>query len=152
VTSPRVSLTIDCHDPVVLVAFWCTALDYVPEPAPGGHANWLDYWKSIGIPEEELAGVDASTCDSIVDPAGRRPRIWFQVVPETKTGKNRLHLDLDVTQGRSGDLAQRKDAVDVEADRLCVHGARILRTLAPRGADYYAVVLADPEGNEFCVS
>ena len=87
-----------------------------------------------------------------MDPAGRRPRIWFQVVPETKTGKNRLHLDLDVTQGRSGDLAQRKDAVDVEADRLCVHGARILRTLAPRGADYYAVVLADPEGNEFCVS
>lgn len=145
------SLTIDCRDPDVLVAFWCTALDYVPEPAPGGHASWLEYWRAIGLTEDELVGVDESTCDSIVDPAGQRPRIWFQVVPETKTAKNRVHLDLDVTDGRSGDLTGRRAAVDAEAERLLVHGARTVRVLAPPGANYYAIVMADPEGNEFCI-
>lgn len=151
-TTPQVSLTIDCHDPALLVAFWCSALGYAPEPAPGGHASWLEYWRAIGIPDDELAGVDASTCDSIVDPAGRRPRIWFQAVPEPKSSKNRVHLDLDVTGGRSGDLKKRKPAVDAEAERLGSHGARRLWTLAPSGANYYAVVMADPEGNEFCLS
>jgi len=79
--------------------------------------------RSIGIQDSDLAGVDPSTCDSIVDPEGRRPRIWFQVVPERKAAKNRVHLDLDVTRGRQGTLAERRRVVEVEVARLISLGA-----------------------------
>lgn len=151
-TGPRVAITIDCHDPRRLAAFWSAALGYVPESAPEGHPTWLSYWRAIGIPPEELADVDEDTWDSIVDPAGERPRVWFQVVPEGKVVKNRLHLDLDVTDRRSGNLVSRTGAVETEVARLVELGASRLVTRAPDGADYYAVVMADPEGNEFCVS
>lgn len=151
-TRPRVAITIDCHDPRRLAAFWSAALDYVPESAPDGHRTWLSYWRAIGIPVEELAGVDDDTCDSIVDPAGQGPRIWFQVVPEPKVVKNRLHLDIDVTERRSGDLLSRTGVVEAEVARLIDLGASRVATRSPDGADYFAVVMADPEGNEFCVS
>lgn len=151
-THPGLSITIDCHDSQRLVVFWCAALHYIPEPAPGGHATWLSYWQAMGIPWEQLSDVDQDTCDSIVDPAGERPRIWFQVVSERKTVKNRVHLDIDVTERRSGDLVSRRSSVEAEVARLQALGAQRLATRAPDGAHYYAVVMADPEGNEFCVS
>ncbi|MFM9049403.1 MAG: VOC family protein [Actinomycetota bacterium] len=147
----RVGITIDCREPAVLVAFWCLALGYVPEPPPGGHATWLAYWREQGIPADELEGAGDDP-ESIVDPEGVRPRIWFQCVPEAKSGKNRVHLDVDVTDGRSGSVLERREIVDVEVQRLVGAGARALSVLAPDGANYYAVVMADPEGNEFCVS
>ncbi len=150
--APRLSITIDCRNPGLLVPFWCEVLGYIPEAPPADHASWLAYWRAIGIPETELEGVNHSTCDSIVDPSGVRPRIWFQVVPEAKTHKNRVHIDVDVTGGRSADLARRREAVDAEAARLIDLGAQLVATLAPAGADYYAVTMADPEGNEFCLS
>jgi hypothetical protein len=151
-TSSRLSITIDCRDPKALVAFWCAALGYVPEPPPHGHVSWLAYWQAMGIPHDELQGIDDSTCDSIVDPLGTGPRIWFQVVPEVKVRKNRVHLDIDVTDGRRGDVASRRETVDRAAVRLMTVGAQHVATHAPEGADYYAVVMADPEGNEFCLS
>lgn len=150
--APRLSITIDCRNPGRLVPFWCEVLGYIPEPPPRGHESWLAYWREIGISVAELEGVDHGTCDSIVDPSGVRPRIWFQVVPETKTHKNRVHLDVDVTDGRSASLSHRRQAVEVEVSRLIDLGARRMATHAPAGADYYAVTLADPEGNEFCLS
>lgn len=147
----RVGLTIDCAEPAALVDFWCAALGYIPEPAPDGHRTWLDYWRSRGIPESELDGAGEQP-ESIVDPDGVRPRIWFQCVAEPKVAKNRVHLDVDVTDGRQGTVADRRDRVKAEAARLEALGARQLRTLAPEGADYFAIVMADPEGNEFCLS
>lgn len=146
-----IGVTIDCADPQRLVRFWCPALGYVPKPPPDGHGSWLDYWRSIGIPEDDLVGATDEP-EVIVDPEGRRPRIWFQLVPEPKQVKNRVHLDLDVTQGRTPPLSERRRIVEAEADRLVGLGAARLRTMAPEGADYYAIVLADPEGNEFCIS
>jgi hypothetical protein len=148
---PGVSITIDCHDPRVLVPFWCRVLGYVPEPPPGGHATWIEYWRSLGIPEAELEGAEDAQ-DSIIDPQGHRPRIWFQVVPEAKIVKNRVHLDVDVTDRRSLPLSERRTRVDDMAQELVHLGATLLRNSAPEGADYYAAVLADPEGNEFCIS
>jgi len=152
VTGPRISLTIDCTEPARLVAFWCEALGYVPEPPPVGHPSWLAYWRSLRIPEADLQGVDDATCDSIVDPSGARPRIWFQAVPEAKSAKNRVHLDVDVTRARSLPMTERRSVVDAECDRLITLGAHRIQVLDPAGADYYAVVMSDPEGNEFCVS
>ena len=80
----RFQLVIDCADPDRLARFWAAALDYELEPPPVGFPTWDDYYRDLGVPEEDL-GVGA---DSISDPEGHGPRIWFQVVPETKAVKN----------------------------------------------------------------
>ena len=144
-------LTVDCSDTSRLVSFWCEALGYVPEPAPDGWDSWLVYWRAGGIPEEDLVGAENGS-GAIIDPEGVRPRIWFQEVPEPKSVKNRLHLDLRHTPGREAmPYAARRASVDVEVERLVALGASIAYRNAPEGADYYAVTLRDPEGNEFCV-
>ena len=65
--------------------------------------------------------------------------------------KNRVHLDLDVGGGRTTPLEERRRRVDTEADRLVAAGATVLRVLSEDGVDHHAVVMADPEGNEFCL-
>jgi hypothetical protein len=144
-------LTIDCADTSRLVTFWCEALGYVPEPAPDGWDSWLAYWRAAGIPDDELEGAEHGS-GAIVDPEGVRPRIWFQEVPEPKSVKNRLHVDVRHTPGREAmPYAERRASVDAEVERLLALGASVARRNAPEGADYYAVTLHDPEGNEFCV-
>ncbi len=145
-------LTIDCAEPHRLVSFWCEALGYVPEPAPDGWSGWKAYWLSLGLAEEDLEGAEEGS-GAIVDPEGRRPRIWFQPVPEAKAGKNRLHLDVKLTGGPRvvPDRAERKRLVDAEVERLVGLGASVAYVNAPEGANYYALTLLDPEGNEFCV-
>ncbi|MFB7756942.1 VOC family protein [Streptomyces sp. NPDC056121] len=144
-------LTIDCTDVHRLVVFWSEALGYVPEPPPGGHATWREYWTATGVPEEELPAGAGDTPESIVDPAGRGPRVWFQQVPEPKAGKNRLHLDLKVGGGRDVPLAIRAQRVTTTVERLIEAGAGVVRTTDEPDTGHYAVVLQDPEGNEFCV-
>ncbi|MFD7441258.1 VOC family protein [Streptomyces sp. NPDC059909] len=144
-------LTIDCADPRRLVPFWCEALGYVPEPPPGGHATWRDYWADMGVPEEELTNGAGDAPESIVDPEGRGPRVWFQRVPEPKVVKNRVHLDLKVGGGRAVPVAVRTQRVTSTVERLTKAGATVLRVMDEPGMEYYAVVLQDPEGNEFCV-
>ena len=144
-------ITIDCADPGPLVAFWAAALGYVVEPPPEGFGSWNDYWRHVGVPDSELP-TDVDAANSLVDPAEVGPRIWFQVVPERKSVKNRLHLDLKVSGGRVVPLAERRARVEAEAARLEELGASRLRLLSQDGLDHYAVVMADPEGNEFCVA
>ncbi|MFD7439296.1 VOC family protein [Streptomyces sp. NPDC059861] len=146
-----VQLTIDCVDPQRLVAFWSEALGYVPEPPPGGHATWREYWAAMGVPEEELPAGAGDIPESIVDPAGRGPRVWFQQVPEPKAAKNRIHLDLKVGGGRDVPLAVRAQRVTTTVERLIKAGASVLRVTDEPGKGHYAVLLQDPEGNEFDV-
>ena len=149
--SPTWHLTVDCGSTARLAPFWCEALGYVPEPAPDGWDTWLDYWRAAGIPDDELEGAESGS-GAIVDPAGVRPRIWFQEVPEPKTVKNRLHVDIRHTPGREAmPYAERRAAVEAEAERLVGLGASVAHVNAPEGADYFAITLQDPEGNEFCV-
>jgi catechol 2,3-dioxygenase-like lactoylglutathione lyase family enzyme len=143
-------LTVDCADPARLVAFWSAALGYRAQPPPPGFPGWREYYLHIGVPEEELG--EGDPVDRIEDPTGAGPRIWFQPVPEGKTVKNRLHLDLLVGGGRSVALPERRQRVDAEVERLLGLGASRLRVLSEPGMDHYAVVLHDPEGNEFCVA
>jgi hypothetical protein len=141
-------VTIDCADPGRLARFWADALGYRLEEPPDGFASWQDYWVSRGLPPEEVE----DGYDSIVDPDGVRPRIWFQPVPEPKVVKNRVHLDLGVSGGRQVPLPTRRRRVDAEAERLVAAGATRLRVLSEEAVDHYAVVMADPEGNEFCLN
>jgi hypothetical protein len=153
-TGPRVGVTIDSTDPAALLEFWCAALGYVVEPPPGGYPTWYAYWtEGLGIPPEELDDVDPEAGNSaIVDPEGVRPRIWFQPVPEAKVVKNRVHLDVAVGGDRSRPVEERRALIDEAVGRLVGLGGRVLRVNAPEGSNYYAVVMADPQGNEFCVA
>ena len=79
-----------------------------------------------------------------------RPRIFIQQVPEGKTVKNRLHFDVRAAPGLRGD--ERMAGLEAEAERLAAHGATRLRRhepAPPLGAGH--IVMADPEGNEFCL-
>ena len=149
----RFQLVMDCRDPEVLARFWAAALGYVLEPPPEGFATWDDWRRDIGLPESEL-GLGA---DSIVDPDGGGPRIWFAARPDAKVVKNRLHLDIHASGGvgttdRSVPLAVRRQRVDAEAERLAGLGATITGVLGAGDLDHYAVGMLDPEGNEFDIN
>ena len=144
----RFQLVIDCADPEPLARFWAAALGYVLEPPPDGFDSWDAYRRDLGVPEDEL-GVGA---DCIVDPDGRGPRIWFQVVSERKAIKNRLHIDVGVGGDRAVPFETRKQRVDAEAARLAALGARLVGVLETEGLDHYAVAMQDPEGNEFDIN
>jgi hypothetical protein len=143
-------LTIDCTDARRLVPFWAEALGYQPADPPAGFASWKEWYLSLGEPDDGLPHED--WVDRLVDPRGVGPRIWFQPVPEPKTVKNRLHLDLKVSGGRDVPIETRRQRVDAKVERLTALGGTVLRTTdAPESGSYY-IVMQDPEGNEFCVT
>jgi len=141
----RYQLTIDCADADKMARFWAEALHYTFAPPPEGFGSWDDWYRSVGVPEEELGQGE----DRIVDPAGEGPAVWFQVVPEAKSVKNRWHIDVGASGGRDVPLDQRRERVEAEAERLVSLGATRLRTISAEGMDHYAVAMLDPEGNEF---
>ena len=113
---PRVTgVTIDCDDPARLASFWATLLG---RPTTDEHD--LPGWATVGSRTDE------------------QPRLTFQKVPEPKTAKARLHLDVEVADVDEGRRA-------VEALGGAWSGER---------HDYddgVVVVMRDPEGNEFCL-
>jgi Glyoxalase-like domain len=144
-------LTIDANDPSRLARFWAPVLGYEPQPPPDGFATWGDRYRSLGVPEEELADLDDDYCDRIQDPAGDGPTIWFQIVPEEKAGKNRFHLDVYPTgRDRSLPLDERRQIVDTTVAGLVAAGASVDHPYLDEHS--YFVVMHDPEGNEFCVA
>lgn len=145
----RWQLTIDCRTPAVLVEFWAFALGYVVQPPPDGHPTWNDYYRSVGVPEDDL-DPDGDGSDRILDPSGERPGIWFQGVPEAKAVKNRLHLDL-YRLPRDRPYDERRAANSAFSADLVERGASVLRTVDEPEFGRYFVVMQDPEGNEFCL-
>jgi hypothetical protein len=139
-----VQVVFDCADPDRLARFWAQALGYKLQDPPQGHQSWEDWLRDQGIPQERWNDANA-----VVDPDGRGPRIFFQRVPEAKTVKNRVHLDLNVTGGPAAPLEERRGQVDAEVERLLGLGASRLRVVEEQGG--YWAVLQDPEGDEFCV-
>jgi catechol 2,3-dioxygenase-like lactoylglutathione lyase family enzyme len=107
------TLTIDCADPTRVAAFWCSALGY------------------------ELVESDAEVAE-IRDPSGAGWPLLFQVVPEGKSVKNRLHLDIRASASMAA-----------EVERLKGFGATEQR-FVEEGDSFWTIML-DVEGNEFCV-
>ena len=141
----NVQITIDCADPAGLAAFWAEVLGYRLQDPPAGFATWEQALEAMGVAPESRN--DAS---AVVDPEGSGPRLFFQRVPERKQVKNRLHLDVRSAPGLEGDARMR--ALETEADRLISHGAtrpRRHEPAPPLGEGH--IVMADPEGNEFCL-
>ena len=107
-------IAIDAVQPRVVADFWCSVLG----------------WQVVEVDDGVI---------SIAPPDGSWPMIDVAAVPEKKTVKNRLHLDL------------RADGVSTtdELERILSLGAR--RADVGQGSDATWVVLSDPEGNEFCL-
>lgn len=137
-------VVIDCGDPARVARFWAAALGYVLQPPPAGHESWEAFLEATGVPTE-----DWNRASAVIDPEGKRPRLYFQRVPEGKVVKNRVHLDLNVGGGPETPLEERRGRIDAEVERLKGLGARVLRPVEEWGE--YWVVMQDPEGNEFCV-
>jgi Glyoxalase-like domain len=142
----RWSLTIDCARPAQLAAFWALALGYVPAPAPGQFGSWEEWLTHHGVPREEWD--DGAV---LSDPDGIGPGLSFLKVPEPKAVKNRMHLDVQAGGGRDETPWEIRWPRVVEAmDRLTAAGASVVCEVEQQGRPDH-VVMADPEGNEFCL-
>ncbi|WP_436985806.1 VOC family protein [Streptomyces sp. enrichment culture] len=142
-------VVVDAADPHAQADFWAAALRYEVED----NSALIDRLLGLGaLPEEATvefhgrrAFRDLVAVRHPDDPfeeesgTGLGRRLLFQRVPEPKTGKNRLHLDLHPGAGRR----------EEEAARLEELGASVLRRVKEQGGEW--LVMADPEGNEFCV-
>jgi len=111
-----VQITFDCADPGGLAEFWAEALGYQLQPPPEGFDSWDAALAAFGVPREQW-----NSRSAILPIEGTHPRIFFQRVPEGKTVKNRVHLDVRAAPGLEGDA--RMSALEAEADRLGVLGA-----------------------------
>ena len=139
-----VQVTVDCADPGALAQFWAAVLGYLLDSPPAGFATWDEALDAWGVPEERRNDRSA-----VSDPDGVGPRLFFQKVPEPKTVKNRLHLDVRAAPGLEGDA--RMAALEAECERLLALGAERVerREDDPSGGGF--IVMRDPEGNEFCL-
>ena len=106
------AVTFDCQDPIRQAEFWAKVLSYT---------ELIEF----SVPQ-------------IADPSGIGPTLLFMPVPEPKTVKNRVHLDIGP-----------ETSMEAEVDRLVAAGARAVSTLQEEG--WIWTVMQDPEGNEFCV-
>jgi len=137
-----VQIVIDCADPHGLADWWAEALGWQVEAQDEAFIRRMV--ESGAATEEDTATHRGAlvwrTGAALTSPDPGRPRVLFQQVPEAKTVKNRVHLDLHV----GGD---RRDG---EVARLVAAGATELYRQSQGPFDW--VTLADPEGNEFCVA
>jgi hypothetical protein len=122
-SSKFTEVAIDCADPAGLARFWCSVLDYEVQDEDDGVVT-------IGSP---LVSEGKNRSGPVP------PVLTFARVAEGKSGKNRVHLDVNPTDREQ----------DAEVRRLLALGAR--HADVGQTGDESWVVLADPEGNEFCV-
>jgi Glyoxalase-like domain len=141
----RWTLTVDCRHPAALAAFWRLALGYIEAPPPDGFGSWQEWLVHFGVPPDEWD--DGAY---IQDPDGVLPAISFMKVPEPKVVKNRVHLDVQAGGGRGEPWDVRWPRVTRRVEELVAAGATVIREDAQNGKPDH-VVMADPEGNEFCV-
>ena len=109
-------ICIDCTDNRRLARFWAQVLGY-----------------TVSEPDSAEAPAESICINSLSDGL----RIWFNAVPEPKTVKNRVHLDITMPN-------------DAELERLAALGARPLQEVLGDGGALKWTIMADPEGNEFC--
>jgi Glyoxalase-like domain len=125
------NITFDCESPNRVADFWCAVLGYVKQDV-----------SELPLNDDPSSPLYRDSFAAALHPAGRwvGPRLFFQRVPEGKTVKNRLHIDVNV-----GDEA----TMEAEADRLVGLGARRVQRYEEH--DEVWIWMEDVEGNEFCI-
>ena len=136
----RVQVTFDANDPHTLARWWADLLGYQLEDSHDLVTRLLDEGV-IEAAEVVEIGNRRYFADAVAasDPDGVGPRLYVQRVPEPKTAKNRLHLDVPVAQ----------EELDAEVARVTGLGATFVRFDSYPGHRW--AVMQDPEGNEFCL-
>jgi len=138
------NITFYADDPRALSHFWSAVFGY---PA----MEWEDPLRrqllDSGLTEEDLGKRALAE-----DPEGKGPRLFFHHADGPKSGRNRIHLDVNVARDPD-DPRTHDEILEAEKDRLVALGATVTRTIdqrwGPWGEHYYQ--LQDPEGNEFCL-
>src|SRR5690625_5269548 len=151
--SSTIQVTFDAHDPRSLSTFWRDVLGYV-HPFPPGEkptvgadplAAWDEFLEGADVPQHLR-----NSSSALEDPDGVGPRIFFQQVPENKVAKNRVHLDVRTASDLRGE--ERMAALEGECERLIgLGGTRLERHDPEPPTSIGFIVMADPEGNEFCL-
>ncbi|MCU1598807.1 MAG: hypothetical protein JWQ47_2546 [Glaciihabitans sp.] len=135
------NITFDCADPTALATFWADVFGY---PRPEWPEELRAQLLASGLTEEDLANRSA-----VEDPDGVGPRFYFNRVPEGKTAKNRMHIDIQAVPGRH----PTTEELETEKDRIVALGATVIvdydRPWGPVQEHHF--VMQDPEGNEFCL-
>jgi predicted enzyme related to lactoylglutathione lyase len=111
------AITFDCSNALTVASFWSAA---------------------VGRPIDQQGEMAASEFFARISGEGADPMMMFIQVPESKTDKNRVHLDMNATDRAA------------EVERLVGIGATIVHDKDEHGVQW--TTLADPEGNEFCVA
>lgn len=136
----RIQITVDACDPHALSEWWADLLGYDVERDHDFVAGLLE--QGI-VTDDDVVLRDGilhfASAASMVDPEGQAPRMYFQKVPESKAGKNRMHLDIHI----------RPEDLDAEVERVVATGATFVE-FGWQG-DHRWAVMQDPEGNEFCL-
>ncbi|WP_127497283.1 VOC family protein [Actinoplanes solisilvae] len=129
----HVDLTFDTRDAEALAPFWKLALGYEDEPPPAPFTTRDEWAASFGEDPDDSGGGAW-----LHDPSGVGPRLSLLDVPEPKTAKNRLHMDIRVGSWPN---------VVARASELTAAGGTIQAVF-----DNHHIVMTDPEGNEFCLA
>jgi hypothetical protein len=135
-----IQITFDAADPHTLARWWAGLLGYEVQDT---HDLVTQLLGDGVITDDDTVRIDGrlafADATAANDPAGAGPRFYFQRVPEEKTAKNRVHVDLPVDQ----------DQLDAEVERVRASGATLVGFDSQPGHRW--AVLQDPEGNEFCL-
>jgi len=141
-TARIANVTIHAENPTELARFWAAVMGY-PEPT--------------GWPEEEIAELKAAglSDDDIVaraeawDGDRAHQRFYFTRYSRERRQRNRMHIDITPFDDRRADRVE----LEIERDRLVALGASVERELTEPWGPYeeYAIMMRDPEGNEFCL-
>jgi hypothetical protein len=135
-------VTIDSAAPHELADWWAETLGWQVEPQDEAFIRRMVQQGAASEEDttEHRGALVWKVGAALTSPDPGRPRVLFQLVPDAKSVKNRVHLDVRVGADRR----------DIEVTRLLGRGASELW----RGAQgpFEWVTLADPEGNEFCVT
>ncbi|MEU1116498.1 MULTISPECIES: VOC family protein [unclassified Streptomyces] len=123
----KFQVTFDCAEPERVARFWSEVLGYELAPPPEDRGAWA----------------------ACADPTGVGPRLYFQRVPEGKTVKNRVHLDVRAGTGLVGE--ERLSTLEAACARLVALGATRVRLLPADDENESCLVMQDVEGNEFCL-
>jgi len=141
----EIQVTFDAADPAALSRFWAEVLGYRLDDPPEPFPTWDEALEAFGVPQHLR-----NSASAVHDPTGSGPRLFFQQVPEGKSAKNRVHLDVRAAPGLQGDA--RMAALEAECARLVGLGASRVQRFEPdppMGSGH--IVMEDPEGNVFCL-